>query len=162
MQEEFLTSVAHIKRNFALTRILLLNALNLREDSCLVKLAFGCHDLQQLAHLRNGESGRLRTQLDTQLHQEMMRQQGHSHVVVPADPAGNFIMVQPQFTLALFDVRFQFMFQSGDVPRCDVQSGFPTARRKRRYRNMSDQAFNLVLSSDLDGKLYHLEHEVTL
>src|SRR5438093_8736104 len=38
-------------------------------------------------------------------HQEVMRQQGHGHVVVPAAPAAHLIVIHPHFALAFQDGR---------------------------------------------------------
>src|SRR5437867_10014395 len=45
-------------------------------------------------------------QLTPQPDQEVMRQQAQGQVVVPADPAADFVVVHTQFALALQDGRF--------------------------------------------------------
>jgi len=85
--------------------VLLLNASQLGERFLGIELAFGQDDLEQFADLRDRQGGGREASVHAQPHQEMMREQRHGRVVVPAHPAADFVVIQAQLALAFFNDR---------------------------------------------------------
>ena len=56
---------------------------------------------QQKSNLVNGQSRRLLLKTDTQSDQEMMSQSHQQHMMMPAQPAAHFVVVETDFAFKL-------------------------------------------------------------
>jgi hypothetical protein len=102
--------------------VLPLNPLNLGNYAGFIELAFRQYNLEQLARLRDSKGWRLHSHLHAQFDQDVMCQQGHRRVVVPAGLATHFIVVQTQLAFAFFNDGLD-----RPTPRGQARQGF--ARR---------------------------------
>ena len=79
----------------------LLSALrDFSDNRFFVKLPHGQGNIEQLADLCHGQSGCLVAHFHTQFDQEVMREHGHGHMMMPTRPTADFVMVHAQFGFA--------------------------------------------------------------